>query len=145
MLYIASDHNGFALKNGLSAYLEKLGLLVNDLTPHHVANDDYPKIAEQLTKAIKRKPGSIGILLCGSGNGMAMAANRMRGIRAALAPSPAYAHKAKTDEDANVIVIPAWWVTPTQAKRIVRTWLSSHASTASRHQRRIRQLDRIHG
>ncbi len=141
MVYLGADHNGFPLKEALKQSLLDAGVPCRDLGPAQPrAGDDYPRIAFRVAQAVRRTKGT-GILFCGSGNGMAMAANRVRGIRAALAPTVAYARKARTDEDANILVLPAWWVRPAEARRIVQAWRSTRFAGAARHRRRIRQLD----
>lgn len=141
MIFLAADHNGTALKNHLVTFLQKRGVSFFDLSAvRREPNDDYPALANRVVHAVQKKKGSLGVLVCGSGNGMVMAANRYRDIRAALAPSPAYARKAREDENANIVVLPAWWIKPQLATRTLQTWLSASFSNAPRHRRRIRQL-----
>ncbi|MBI3956797.1 MAG: RpiB/LacA/LacB family sugar-phosphate isomerase [Candidatus Kerfeldbacteria bacterium] len=146
---IGADHQGAALKRDLVAWLERRGLAVDDrrdrasLRSSRVstrADDDYPRIAAAVARALKASKAETGLLICGSGNGMVIAANRFAHIRAALAPAPSYAVKARQDENANVLVLPAWWVNRTAARRILTVWLSTRPSRAARHRRRIRQL-----
>ncbi len=142
-LFLGADHNGFILKEQLKAALTKSGKSVHDCGARTLDHDDdYPTIAAAVARTVSKHPGSCGVLICGSGNGMAMAANRFAGIRAALASAPGFARKARQDEDANVLVLPAWWVTHAQALRIVRMWLNTSFSGESRHRRRIAALNR---
>lgn len=140
-VFLGADHNGAKL----SAVVEKL-LHRQQISAQviHITRqgpgDDYPRIAHALVRHVLTDENSFGILLCGSGNGMAMAANRFSGIRAALAPTPLYAKKARRDENANILVLPAWWVTADQARIIVRTWLATPFSGIVRYKRRIKQL-----
>lgn len=141
MVYLGADHNGFRLKEYLKTMLAKRNIVVVDLGPkRRIPNDDYPDIAWRVARAVLRRSGATGILVCGSGNGMVMAANRFRGIRAALAPSAKYARKAREDEDGNILVVPAWWVTKASAAVIVRQWLETPFSGAPRHRRRLKKL-----
>lgn len=142
-LFIGADHNGYLLKEQLKVSLKKSGIPVHDCgAPHLDPEDDFPPIAATVARKVVKQQGSFGILICGSGNGMAMAANRFSGARAALASAPGYARKARKDEDANILVLPAWWLTHTQALRILRLWLTTPFSKATRHKRRIAQLTR---
>lgn len=144
MLYVGADHNGRALKEAIKRTLEKQSLAFRDLDMDRLTiADDYPLIAARVARAVQRSRKHSGILLCGSGNGMVMAANRFPKIRAALAPAARYAVKARTDEDANILVLPAWWLTTAQASRIVLSWLTAKAKPVKRHRRRQRQLLRL--
>lgn len=140
-LFLGTDHNGaklarFILRNVRGVRCE----LVNRESR---SEDDYPVLASKVVRRVLATSGAHGVLLCGSGNGMAMAANRFPGIRAAVALNVTMARKARQDENANVLVIPAWWVTMSAALRTVRAFLSTPASSAVRHRRRIRQLSRL--
>lgn len=143
IVYLGADHNGFLLKEQVKAALMKSGISVCDCGAKALDHDDdYPAIAARVARQVSKDPESFGLLICGSGNGIAMAANRFSGIRAALAPAPGYARKARQDEDANILVLPAWWVTYAQALRIVRMWLTTPFSGETRHKRRIAALSR---
>lgn len=143
MIYLGADHRGVALKAAIKPVLNAMGKNSHDFGAHRLnRTDDYPVIAREVARAVAAHPGSMGILLCGSGNGMVMAANRFPGIRAALTPDVRYAKKAREDEDANILVLPALWVTPRRATAILRVWLRTPFSGLARHRRRIRQLSR---
>lgn len=143
MIYLGADHNGFVMKEALKAWLVKRGENVVDVDSKKEAGDDYPKLAALVAKKSGAKKGSLGILVCGSGNGMAMAANRFPTVRAALAWNIPSAKKAREDEDANVIVLPAWWMTNVDACAAVRIFLTTKPSKASRHRRRVQQLSHL--
>ncbi|MFH1171620.1 MAG: RpiB/LacA/LacB family sugar-phosphate isomerase [bacterium] len=146
MVFLGADHNGMRLKAHCAAFFLRQRIPFRDLTQKRIAGDDYPKVAIRVVKHVRAHRGSTGVLFCGSGNGMAMAANRFSDIRAAVAGAPAYARKARQDENANVLVIPAWWTTKAQANATLRTWLATKRRTAVRHKRRIQQLSSIaHG
>ncbi len=145
MLYISSDHNGFARKRELIAFLTSKKIVCKDLGPLTLANtDDYTDFAKKLAIKVQQEQKGRGILLCGSGNGMAMMANRFPGIRAALCWNVHAAKKSREDEDANVLVVSTWWTSAPLTKKIVTTWLATPFSHAARHKRRIRKLSR-HG
>lgn len=145
MIIIGADHNGFALKEMLKTWLVRRGERIADVRVRKKSGDDYPAIAVSVAKRVAAKKGSVGILVCGSGNGMAMAANRFRTIRAALCWNVPSAKKAREDEDANIVILPAWWVTIQGACSIVHMFLKTKFSGASRHRRRIRQLHHLYG
>lgn len=145
MIYLGADHNGHAVKEVVKVWLEKRREQFIDVHAITKSNDDYPGIAALVAKRVRAKKGSVGILFCGSGNGMAMAANRFKKIRAALCWNIPSAKKAREDEDANVLVIPAWWVTEQGACAIAHAFLTTKFSGAARHRRRIAQLVRLHG
>lgn len=146
-IVIGADHNGFRTKARLVQMLRRQGYTVRDVGAAALRpRDDYPVFAGRVARAVLADAAATGILVCGSGNGMVMAANRFRGIRAALVTSADAARKAREDEDANVLVLPAWWVPMRTAERIITVWLATPFSGASRHRRRIRLLDRLgHG
>lgn len=143
MIVLGADHNGFAMKEALKAWLVKRGETIFDVDPKKKSGDDYPGIAASVAKKVSAKKGSVGVLICGSGNGMAMAANRFRNVRAALCWNIPSAKKAREDEDANVIVLPAWWMTNTGACAAVHIFLTTKLSKAPRHRRRVQQLSRL--
>lgn len=141
MVYFAADHNGIVLKRRLLAYCAAKGIASVDCNPkNRAADDDYPDVVAAFLRRFSSARGGTGVLICGSGNGMAIAANRHARIRAALAPAPAFARKAREDEDANVLVLPAWWMTKPMAIRTFVTWMSTPFSRAPRHRRRIQKL-----
>ncbi len=141
VVYLAADHRGFALKASLSLYLRHKGFEVSDCgnivsDPH----DDYPDFARAVTNAMATHPASFGILICGSGVGMAIAANRMPHIRAAVAQNPEDARRARNDEDANVLVLGSDRVDAAQAQEIVDAFFETPTSQDVRHIRRRAKL-----
>src|SRR5689334_17968038 len=103
MIFVVADHGGYAVKQRLITWLRGQGFSVTDLGPTKLKpSDDYPQQARLLARAIQRQPGSRGIAICRSGVGMAMAANKFSGIRAAQVFSPLMAKKSRLDEDANI-------------------------------------------
>jgi len=146
MIYLGADHAGFNLKESIKAYMQKQKLRSVDLGAHeYYKDDDYPEYAEMVAKKVAKSPKARGILLCGTGNGMAIAANKIKGIRAAVAWDSYSAKKAAEDDAANILALPARDITEQLAIAAVQAYLSAQPSTASRHKRRvdkIRKLDR---
>ncbi len=140
-ILIGSDHAGFSLKTFLKEVLEQDGLQVVDVGCAADISCDYPDYARLLCERIQSGEASRGVLICGTGLGMSMAANRFKGIRAALCTSEYQARMSRAHNDANVLII-GGRVTGTElALSILRTWLET-SFEGGRHQRRI---DRIEG
>ena len=142
-IFIASDHAGFALKEKLKPYLVKIGLRVKDLGAHSGQRSDYPILAYNLAKEIakgKNKRG--GILICKSGIGNSIVANRVSGVRAALCYNAKAARLSREHNDSNVLVLGSAFTNEKQAKRILSVWLNTRFK-AGRHQRRLNLLKRI--
>lgn len=145
-IYIGADHNGFALKNSLSSYLQANGYDVSDeggdtLDP----KDDYPQFAARVVTAMKvsddKQPR--GILLCGSGQGICIAANRYKGIRASVCTDAEEVIAGRNDDDTNVLCLPARLLRTGEAERLVELWLKTPFAGAARFKRRIRELDEL--
>jgi ribose 5-phosphate isomerase B len=138
-IYLAADHAGFALKDRLKAHLTKQGNKVIDLTPIFKDGDDYPGVAKKLTDKLSKS--GRGILFCGSGIGVCIAANRVKGIRAAVGHSPEEIKLARQDDDINVLCLSGWnHADETKAMKMINVFLKTKASMASRHVRRVKQL-----
>lgn len=145
-IYIGADHKGYELKNQVREHLEHAGVNVIDkgamtLEP----GDDYPKYAFAVTGAMLGDEGSMGILVCGSGQGMAMAANKVGGIRAAVVWSPAEARASRHDDDANVLVLPAHMIDVEMALEVVDQFVDTKFSGEERHKRRLDQIEELYG
>ena len=137
---ICADHAGFELKQQLVAYLQKKGYEVRDFGTDSTQSMDYPDVAHPLADAVVAGKVDCGIALCGTGNGMAMSLNHHRSIRAGLAWNKAIAELIKAHNDANVLVMPARFISPAMARLIIRTWLGT-AFEGGRHQRRIDKIE----
>lgn len=145
-IYIDADHNGFALKAQVIAYLKHAGHEVFDMgTPKLDPDDDYPLTASRVIVGMQGDAdhSARGILICGSGMGVCMAANRFQGIRAALGVDNMQARAARNDEDSNVLCLSARQLTTDKAKAIIHTWLVTPFAGAPRYKRRIKQLDEL--
>ena len=137
---IGSDHAGFELKQQLIPYLESKSLDMNDHGCYTQERVDYPDFAHTVAKAVLNKEAVYGILMCGSGNGINMAANKHAGIRSALCWTPEISALAREHNDANILVLPARYITFTEAKAIVDAFLNS-VFEGGRHAERIKKIN----
>lgn len=145
-IYLGADHNGFKLKEYTQDYLGKKGHQVVDLGNTKLnLRDDYPDYAKKVAKKVQADKKSMGILFCGSGQGMCMAANKFKGIRAALGWTTGAAKKSRYDDDSNILCLPAWRISPDQAVRIINGWLTTPFSKIARHKRRIKKINALKG
>ncbi len=144
MLVLGADHGGFALKEYLKHALVKRGVHIEDLGPtRRTPGDDYPLIASAISRHVRRTTGSRGVLLCGSGIGMSVVANKHAGIRAALVWSEKVAVRSRQEEDANILVLPAHFLSRAAALRIVEVWLKTPFKRIPRYRRRLGEIARI--
>ena len=134
-LYIASDHAGFALKSKLCKYFKSLV----DLGTNSEESVDYPDFAHKLTNEVLKDAGNLGILICGTGVGMSMAANRVKGIRAGLVSNNEIARLIRQHNNANVLVLPGRFMDEEEAKKSVKTFIETEFE-AGRHQKRIDKI-----
>ena len=141
MIYLGADHAGFKLKESLREALIQAKFLVCDLSPRLVKGDDYPLAAKKVTLAVLHIEGSLGVLVCGTGHGMDIAANRHRGVRAIVARNEQDARLSREHNHANVIVLGGWVTKPALAKKIVMKFIKTKPSKVERHVRRVKQLD----
>lgn len=146
-IYLAADHGGFEYKNKLLDHLHHMGFAVEDLGADvYDELDDYPQYAlAAATKVIGDDDEARAILLCGSGEGMAIAANRVRGIRAAVCWNPAVAEESREDNNSNVLCIPARFLTERETFKITEAWLAKAFSDNPKYQRRITEIENIYG
>ncbi len=146
-LFIGADHNGFELKNKLKDYLGTQGYEVVDQGDQQLhPDDDFPEYAGRVAAAMLSSEESEprGILICGSGQGMVMAANRFKGIRASLVWDEAEARLARSDDDSNVLCLAARELSDfDDAVTLVNIWLKTPFTGAERFNRRIKQLDEL--
>ena len=145
-IYVGADHNGFEMKSQLIEELTAGGYSVVDEGGKEMRpDDDFPQFAAKVVMAMKSSddPDPRGILICGSGQGMCMAANRYKGIRASLVWSVDEAHASRNDDDANILCLPARYMSEGNAVKIVSAWLTTPFAGASRFKRRIKELDKL--
>jgi len=136
---IGADHRGFFLKEELKKFLEKNNFEVKDFGTFSNEAFDYPDVAFPLGEAVKKRKIAKGILICGSGLGMSIAANKIKGIRAALCLNKEMAKMARNHNDANILVLAANFTTLRKAKEIVKTFLKEKFE-GGRHLRRINKI-----
>lgn len=136
-LAIGADHAGYDLKQALIPYLNDLGHDVTDLGTHGRASVDYPDYAEAVGKAVIEGKAERGILICGSGVGASIAANKMSGIRAGLTHDTYSAHQGVEHDDMNVLVLGGRIIGIETARELVRAFLSARFSQDERHQKRL--------
>jgi RpiB/LacA/LacB family sugar-phosphate isomerase len=140
---IGSDHAGYELKQNLAAYVKSLGHEVQDLGTHSTEPVDYPDYAEAVGKAIIDGTADRGILICGSGVGASVAANKMPGVRAGISHDTYSAHQGVEHDDVNVLVVGARIIGIELAREIVRTFLDARFSEEERHRRRLDKVNDI--
>lgn len=136
---IASDHAGFEEKQKLVAYLQELGHEVVDRGPDTDDRVDYPDFAKLVARDVAAGEVERGVLVCGTGIGMAMAANKVRGIRAANVTSPEFAALAREHNDANVVAVSGRFVDDATNRAIVKTFLET-AFEGGRHAGRVEKI-----
>jgi ribose 5-phosphate isomerase B len=137
---IGSDHAGFQLKERLVEELRALGYEPLDLGTHGPESTDYPDYAHSVAAKVEHHDASRGVLLCGTGLGMSYAANRHPGVRAAVAWSPELAKLARQHNDANILILPARFVSEEEGVEILRTWLKT-GFAGGRHSRRVEKIE----
>ena len=146
-IYLGSDHNGFHLKEKLFAYLAKRDYDVEDVGDRELdPADDFPDFAQAAALKVLGEDNARAILLCGGGQGMAMAANRFRGIRASVVWDAFEAKMTRNDNDSNVLCLPSRIFDETDDavwEGVVETWLSTPYADAPRYKRRNQQLDEL--
>lgn len=137
---IGSDHAGFSLKGDITAYLKGLGYEILDLGPHSADPVDFPDYAEAVGHAILTGEATRGVLICGSGVGVSVAANKMPGIRAALCHDIYSAHQSVEHDDVNVLALGAQVVGPAVAHELVKAFLEASFSGKENHRRRVEKI-----
>lgn len=140
-IHVGTDHAGFEFKNALVEHLTGLGHEVVDHGAHEFdAEDDYPAFCIAAAEAVAAEPGSLAVVVGGSGNGEQIAANKVRGVRAALAWSVEIAKLAREHNNANVVGVGARMHSQAEAFAIVEAFIETPYSNADRHNRRIAQI-----
>ena len=141
MIPIASDHAGFQMKERLIDELKKLGYEPRELgSPDDTTPDDYPDYAHEVAKEVAAGEAKRGILLCGSGVGMDIVANRYRGVRAALAWQPEIGEMSRRHNDSNVLVLPARYMSNEEGVATMKAWLDARFE-GGRHERRVNKIE----
>jgi len=138
--FIGTDHAGFAVKPFVIEFLEKKGIEVEDLGTYSSESVDYPDFAHKVAEAVLANEGTKGILICGSGIGMSLAANKHKGIRAALCHDAYTAEMARRHNNANILCFGERVVGKGVIESILEAWLT-HKFEGGRHERRVKKID----
>jgi ribose 5-phosphate isomerase B len=138
-LAIGADHAGFELKEHLRKLLEKKGYSLKDFGAYSAESSDYADFAHPVSYAVEKKEFELGVLVCGSANGVAMTANKHQGIRAAICWTEELAALARQHNDANILCIPARFISEELAEKILDNFLNS-SFEGGRHQRRVDKM-----
>ena len=148
MIYIGADHRGYELKEKIKQWLSDWGYEYEDMgAGEYNKDDDYPDFAKAVATSVvlslSKGENSRGILVCGSGNGMVIAANKIKGVRAGTATSVEQARASVNDEDLNVLALSVDYTDETTNKEIVKTYLEAKFSGDERHVRRIKKISQL--
>lgn len=140
MIYIASDHGGFEMKKALFEYIQRRGFDVTDLGPETLdPNDDYPDYAIRMAKAMQNED-DLGVLICRSGEGMVMTANKAPHIRAFIGFGERVTAVTKSNDWGNVLCIPSDYISLDEARRIIDAFLDTKRTDVERHVRRVKKI-----
>jgi len=145
LIYIGADHRGFELKETLKDFLNTKGYEMVDVgNSKYDENDDYTDFAKLVGKSVSEDPAvRRGVLICGSGVGVDIAANKFRGVRSSLAFNSDQAFMARNDDDANIISLPADFLNEEDAQKILGTWLATPFDGKENHARRLEKISEI--
>jgi ribose 5-phosphate isomerase B len=139
---IGADHAGFEEKEKIKPFLDELGIEYEDFGTTSTDSVDYPDYAQKVGRAVAGGEAEEGILFCGSGTGMAIAANKVHGVRAAVAWSPEIASLARQHNNANVLSIPARFISAEDSQKIVKAWFDAKFE-GGRHERRVEKISEL--
>lgn len=143
MIYVASDHGGFELKNAVVELLGERDIVFTDFGAHDLDSVDYPDYAHRVAKAVAANADEdLGILVCGTGIGMSIAANKVPGVRAALVHDEFTAKMAREHNNANILVLGGRILTPEEGRHLVEVWLDNQYE-GGRHQNRLDKISAI--
>ena len=137
---LGSDHAGYVLKKTACSWLEKQGYEVNDMGPYSEDSVDYPDYARKVAEAVARGEYDQGVLLCGSGIGVSIVANKVKGIRAALVFHPDIASLARQHNNANIICFPARFTDSETIEKSLENWFAAEFE-GGRHERRVLKIE----
>lgn len=141
-IVIGSDHAGFEDKEKIKRQLERLGVEYEDVGTNSTDSVDYPIFAGKVAEMVSTGEAERGILVCGSGNGMQIAANKFRGVRAALAWNEETARLARQHNDANVLSVPARMISPEEVAKVVASFVEAEFE-GGRHARRVDEISNL--
>lgn len=142
-IFIAADHRGFELKNQLLEYFQEKGIRIEDLGNYQYdKEDDYPDFAQRVAQAVLQNlDNHLGVVICGSGCGVAIAANRFPHIRAGLAMSEEQARHIRENDHVNILSIAADYTSFNQAVKIIEVFINAQPKTEEKYQRRIKKIE----
>ena len=140
---LAADHVGFSLKEKVREYLKSKGLEVEDYGPSNSERVDYPDFAEKVAGKVATNQADYGVLVCGTGIGMMLAANKLPGIRAVAANDTISARMAREHNNANILTLSGRMIDEASMQQIVDTWLSTPFA-GGRHERRLEKIDALY-
>lgn len=140
-ILISNDHAGVELKNAVNSFLKKKGYVVENLGDNSGESVDYPDIIHPLAKEISNNKNKKGIIMCGTGNGVSMVANKYKGVRAGLCWSKEIAELIRKHNDANILSLPARFLSTKEALEIVEVFLKTDFE-GGRHERRVNKIDK---
>ena len=140
-ILVSNDHAGVELKNAVKKFLEERGCVVENLGDNSGESVDYPDIIHPLAKEISKNNDKKGIIMCGTGNGVSMVANKYEGVRAGLCWSKEIAELIRKHNDANVLSLPARFISTKEALEIVDIFLNTDFE-GGRHERRVEKIDK---
>lgn len=141
LIYLGADHAGFSLKEKIKKYFDKIRIAYEDLGGKGQKEDDYPDYAFKVAKSVAKNKNSKGILICGTGTGMAMAANKIKGIRAAVAYDKYSVKMAREHNNANILCLRGRNFLDNKNLELVKIWLKDKFNNKVKHKRRIRKID----
>jgi len=139
---LGADHAGFEEKEKIKATLDELGIEYVDMGTNSADSVDYPDYAKKVAEAVSKGEFEQGLLVCGSGTGMAIAANKVKGVRAAVAWSPDIARLARQHNNANILSLPARFMTENDAAGVVKAWFDADFE-GGRHEKRVEKITEI--
>lgn len=143
-IYIGADHRGYPLKEKIAQWLFEMGHEFIDLGADHLdPKDDYTKYAEEVASLVAKNEGSRGVLICGSGVGVEVVANKFDGVRAAIGKSADQAQAGRNDDNMNILVIAADYTEEKEAKDMLVAFLETNFSGKARYERRLQEIDKI--
>ena len=141
-ILVSNDHAGVQLKNEVKSFLEDKGYVVENLGDNSGESVDYPDIIHPLAQQISENKDKKGIIMCGTGNGVSMVANKYEGVRAGLCWSKEIAELIRKHNDANVLSLPARFISTKEALEIVQVFLETDFEDGGRHERRVEKIDK---
>jgi ribose 5-phosphate isomerase B len=143
-IYLGADHRGYALKEKIAGWLFDWGYEFVDLGAQNLdPKDDYTKYAEEVGSIVGKNENAKGILICGSGVGVEVVANKFDGVRASIGKNPDQVRAGRNDDDMNILVLAADFTTEKEAREMLKVFLETKFSGRSRYKRRLREIEKI--